>query len=233
MSDLPLGHAWLDRGWGSPIGSSGIYIQHMEFVGKDPSHMYNQFAIWGLNHLLLTVTLSPTGYCQTIAIIKWKDKVVGSIYIAKRASIVKLPWDTSNSMNESSRPIIQPDPESPLPANEDVRILVDYSGSVPIERKLVYLTVIKAMGEAAERSLYRPVQELFTKGFRGVNWKLVGGTGAFEGTFRPAHSRIALMKMTAAMIEDQRFQTVDVWIKVDGKNTAAGGLSKGALLATS
>lgn len=233
MSELPLDHAWRDRGWASPRGSAGIHLQYKEFSSKDPSHMYNQFAIWGLNHLLLTVTLSPTGYCQTIAIIKWKDVVVGSIYIAKREAVVKLSWDTSNNQNENSTQDIQQGPRSRLTADEDVRVLIDYSGGPPIERKLVYLTAIKAMGEAAEKSLNRPVQEMFTKGFRGITWKLLGGMGAFEGIFKPAHSRIAVMKTVAGMIQDQRFETTHVWIKVDGKNTAAGGLSRGELVSTS
>lgn len=204
----------------------------MDFGGKEPSHMYTQFAIWGLNHLMLSITFS-TGYCQTIAILKWKGGVVGSIYIAKRESRIELPWDTSHNRNDNSRQLIPPDPRSRLTADEDVEVIIDYAGTVPIEKKLVYLTGIKAMGEAAEKSLRRPVQEMLTKGFRGVNWKLIGGSGAFEGIFRPAHSRFAVMKTMAAMIRDQRFQTTHVWIKVDGKNTAAGGLSQGDLLAAS
>ncbi|KAL9000374.1 MAG: hypothetical protein Q9188_005683 [Gyalolechia gomerana] len=232
ITSFPLDHAWLDRAWADPTGTSGMHFQHMDFGGKEPSHMYNQFAIWGLNHLMLSMTFS-TGYCQTIAILKWKGEVIGSIYIAKRESRIELPWDTSHNRNDNARQIIPPDPRSRLTADEDIEVIIDYAGTVPIDKKLVYLTGIKAMGEAAEKSLHRPVHEMLTKGFGGINWKLIGGSGAFEGIFRPAHSRFAVMKTMAAMIRDQRFQTTHVWIKVDGKNTAAGGLSHGDLLAAS
>ncbi|KAL8936265.1 MAG: hypothetical protein Q9216_005027 [Gyalolechia sp. 2 TL-2023] len=244
ISAFPLDYAWLDRTWASSRGGPSIHLAHRDFGGKDPSQMYNQFTIWGLNHLMLSITLT-TGYCRTVAVLTWQGVEVGSIYIAKSESsslFVELPWDgdTGDIRNESSREIVRRDPPPPPPppsanltADEDVEVLIDYVETRPIDRKLVYLTGLKAMGEAAEKSLYRPVQELLTKGFRGVNWKLVGGSGAFEGVFRPAHSRLAVMKVMAAMIRDQAFQTTHVWIKVDGKNTAAGGLSAGELLAAS
>ncbi|KAL9028954.1 MAG: hypothetical protein Q9196_002743, partial [Gyalolechia fulgens] len=232
ITAFPLDHPWLDRTWAPPSRTSGLQLLHTDFGGKDPSHMYNQFAIWGLNHLMLSITLS-TGYCQTIAILRWNDIVVGSLAIAKTEALLESPSETSNNRNESTRRIIQPDPRSRVAADGNIEVLIDYGPTAPIEKKFVYLTGIKAMGEAAEKSLQRPVQEMRTKSIGGINWTLIGGSGAFEGTFRAAHSRFAVMKTMAAMIRDQRYQTTYVWIKVDGKNTAAGGLSRGELGAVS
>lgn len=86
------------------------------------------------------------------------------------------------------------------------------------------------MSDAAELGLDRPITGVFTQGLRQVHWKLGGGTQAFPGVMKPAYSRVAVVKTLAGMIEDKRFQEIDVWLKVDGKNTGIGGFGRGRLL---
>ncbi|KAL8717664.1 MAG: hypothetical protein Q9225_005118 [Loekoesia sp. 1 TL-2023] len=229
ISGYPLDHAWLDEAWASPEESLAIYLQHTDFGGKDPSHLYTQFIIWGLNHLMLSMTLS-TGYRQTIAILKWNGVPVGTIHVAKPASLPSLPSDTRNQTNDTLNQLVQQNQGPHLGADDDnVEVIIDYSGITPIQKRVVYLTSIKAMGEAAEIGLSRSVENLLTTGIQRLTWRLVGGTGAFRGTLRPAHSRIAIMQTLSAMIRDRRFQKIHVWIKVNGLNTAAGGFSQGDL----
>ena len=111
---------------------------------------------------------------------------------------------------------------------ENVEVSVRYREAIPIDRSLVYLTGIKAMSDAAEIGLERPVPGGFTLGLRTVHWKLGnGGTSAFTGVFKPGYSRIAVIKTLAAMIEDRKFQAIDVWVKVDGRSTGIGGFGRG------
>ena len=63
-----------------------------------------------------------------------------------------------------------------------------------------------------------------------MHWKLGGGTQPFSGVMKPAYSRVAVVKTLAAMIEDKRFQEIDIWLKVDGLNTGIGGFGRGRLL---
>ncbi|KAL8828582.1 MAG: hypothetical protein Q9170_006542 [Blastenia crenularia] len=224
VTEFALDYQWLDQDWA--FGSSGLYLAHMKIDDKDPSLMYTQFVIWGLNHLLLSMTLGEK--CQTWAFLKWDGLLVGTI-VARRGFRSSTPSNISqNQTNVLQKSSLQ-SLRQPFRANENVEVVISYDGEIPIDRKYIYLTGIKAMGEAAEKGLNRPIESQLTNGLRQVNWKLVGGTGTFTGIFRSAHSRIAVMQTLAGMIHDARFQKTIVWIKVDGKNSAAGGFSQGAL----
>ncbi|KAL9600296.1 MAG: hypothetical protein Q9219_003246 [cf. Caloplaca sp. 3 TL-2023] len=235
-----LDYPWGDRAWASVNGNVAIYLTPKDFGGKESSHMYTQFLIWGLNHLILSMNLSNR-YSRTIATMKWNGHEIGSLYIANKEDRSLPPAIIPQNQTDTLEQLIlqqqqqqqqKQQPHIPVSADtETVEITIDYSGNAPIDRYLIYLTVLKALGEAAEHGLNRRAEKLLTMGLRRVQWQLIGGTGAFTGPFKAAHSRIAVMKTVAAMIQDQRFQRTHVWVRVDGRNTAAGGLSQGVLSA--
>ncbi|KAL8834111.1 MAG: hypothetical protein Q9170_003914 [Blastenia crenularia] len=213
VSGLPLTYTWLDRDWHSMVGPSSIHLEHSGF-GKDASHLSTQYIIWGLNHLMLSMHLSRR-FCATTAVLRWKGTQVGAIHVIKRAS----PGMSQGAQNATD--ILPIDV-----ADEHIEIDVRYVDSAPIDRQIIFLTAMKAMGEAAEQGLDRPVQHLQTQGVRGVTWKLIGGVQAFSGVLRPRHSRTAVVQSLGSMIEDNKFQSTLVWVKVDGQNTAFGGYSR-------
>lgn len=226
VSEFPLTHAWFDRDWSSPDGNMGIFVEHKAFSKKDPSELYTRFVMWGLYHLVLSITLSKR-YCQTIAILKWLGVPVGAIYVAKKESL-KHELNT-DEQNGGSIQLAQQQDEVSLINSEDVDVVVNWVGEVPIPRGLIYLTTIKAIGEAAERGLDQPVPTLLTTSIQRVSWHLHSGV-SFPGILRPRHSRHAALQTLARMQQDNRFQRVQVWMSVDGVNTAAGGFSQGAMM---
>ena len=167
-----------------------------------------------------------------IAILRWQDTALGIIYFAKSESVALTPnSQTLNSTNalQLARQQLRRSTSSSVDV-EDVEVSVRYRGNTAIDRQLIYLTGLKAMSDAAELGLERPIPGVFTQGLRQVHWKLGGGTQAFAGVMKPAYSRVAVVKTLAAMIEDKRFQEIDVWLKVDGLNTGIGGFGRGRLL---
>lgn len=79
VTDHPLMQPWFDKDWDSPGGTASISIQHNAF-GKDPSRLYTQYIIWGLNHILLSMTLRDQ-FCQTTAVLKWLERQWG-LYVS-------------------------------------------------------------------------------------------------------------------------------------------------------
>lgn len=223
ISGFPLQQIWLDREWPSRIGPSMMRLEHEDLGGKDPSKLSTQYIIWGLNHMVLSMYLSGR-YCQTSAVLKWQGAQVGTIRITTR-EVLGLPSAPRNSTDVLH--LAHQDKSGPVAAGEDVHVSVKYSRSSPIDRRLIFLTAIKAMGEACETGLNRPVGAMITQGIQKVSWKLVGGTQAFTGILKPGHSRIAIAKTLAMMIEEGRFQKIIVWVKVNGQNTAVGSFSQG------
>ena len=226
VTEFPLTHAWFDRDWSSPDGNMGIFVEHKAFGKKDPSELYTRFVMWGLYHLMLSITLSRR-YCQTIAILKWQGVPVGAIYVAKKASL-RHEWD-SGEQNGVPMQLAQQQDQGSLSNNEDVDVVFGWVGDVPIPRELIYLTTIKAISEAGERGLDQPVPALLTTSIQRVSWNLHGGV-SFPGILRPRHSRIAALRTLAKMQKDERFQKVKVRISIDGLNTAAGGFSQGEMM---
>ncbi|KAL8933625.1 MAG: hypothetical protein Q9216_006283 [Gyalolechia sp. 2 TL-2023] len=168
------------------------------------------------------MTLSER-YRQTTAVLKWEGAVIGTIQVARRLK----PGIDSVPASRTTLLQLAQDAQGPVGAEDDVEVTFHYAESPPFDRRIVFLTAMKAMGEAAERGLDQPVISMITHGLQRVSWKLAGGTAAFRGVFRPGHSRIAVVKIVAKMIEDRTFQKTIVWVKVNGENTAAGGFLQG------
>ena len=230
ISTFSLTHRWLARDWFAGAGDLGIHIQHNDFGGKDPSRLLSQYVIWGLNHMMLSMYLSKQ-YCQTVAVLKWREVVVGVVFVSRTESLDSIP--ASDSPASDSQNLTSPDVvrvarhQSRTATNENIEVSVRYLTSVPIDRHIIYLTGIKAMGEAAEIGLDIIIQGVFTQGLRQVHWQLGAGIPGLTGAMKPSYSRIAVMKTLAAMIEDSKFQEIGVVVEVNGKVTAVGGFGRG------
>ncbi|KAL9031468.1 MAG: hypothetical protein Q9196_000490 [Gyalolechia fulgens] len=146
-------------------------------------------------------------YCQIIAELKRQGVSVGAIRVTKQATrdlSLDIP-DGTDAEGLAWKQIF-----ASVGAGEDVDVSIGYLSSRAIDRYLIFLTTIKAVGEAAEWGLDRHVQSIETQGIRQVFWKLVGGTLAFTGVLKPGHSRIAIVKTLGTMIEDRKSQSVIV-----------------------
>lgn len=226
VTATPLPYAWHSRGWASGLGDSGIQIIETDFGPKQPSHLTTQDLIWGLNHLMLSIYLSGR-YCQTTASLKLRGVEVGVIHVAKITALDARKQRFTNrgdplNTTMHGNPIVDNDDD------EDVEVSVNYRETTSlIAPELIYLTAIKALGEAAELGLDVPAQRLLTQSLQRTWWKLLSGAQVFTGILRPRHSRIAVVKTLAVMIEERRFQGILVWVKVNGDNTAAGGFGQG------
>ena len=166
------------------------------------------------------------------AILIWQGTTIGVIYVARWGSLALTPnSQTSDSTNalQLARQQLHRSTSSSIDV-EDIEISIRYRGNTPIDRQIIFLTGLKAISDASELGLERPIPGVFTQGLRQVHWKLGGGTQPFSGVMKPAYSRVAVVKTLAAMIEDKRFQEIDVWLKVDGLNTGIGGFGRGRLL---
>ncbi|KAL8953345.1 MAG: hypothetical protein Q9222_000807 [Ikaeria aurantiellina] len=220
VSGLPITDTWLDRDWNSKVGPSSIRVEHRDF-GKGLSQLSTQYIIWGLNHLMLSMYLSRR-FCATTAALKWQGTQVGAIHVIKRASSV---LSNATQDNTGSLSFAQVDSASNL-NTEHLDIEVRISASPPIDRQVIFLTAIKAMGDAAEAGLDQPVRSLSTQGVQQTSWSLVGGVEAFTGILKPSYSRAAVVRTLGVMIEVNNFRNTYVWIKADGRNTAVGGFSQ-------
>ncbi|KAI4188967.1 MAG: hypothetical protein L6R41_001776 [Letrouitia leprolyta] len=219
VSGQPITHVWLDQDWYYPYRSSGISIRHVGY-GKDPSRLSTQYIIWGLNHVLLSMKLLNR-YCQTTAILKWNGDVVGSILLLKAT-----PVDGSNRRLQNQSILIPPSQDSSSLSLEfqSLNIVLKY-GAKQIEKKLLYLTAIKAMGEACERGLESHVPGMMTTGLQKVQWKLLNPSREVR-TIEVGYSRLAAAKSLARMSLDDTFSEVLVLVNVDGARAAVGGFTQ-------
>ncbi|KAL8683463.1 MAG: hypothetical protein Q9186_000618 [Xanthomendoza sp. 1 TL-2023] len=224
VTDFPLSHTWLNRDWQSPVGDSGIFIRHNAY-GKDPSRLSTQFIIWGLNHILLSMALREDRYCQTTALLKWNGNPVGSIHVSRQMLPGK-PW--SRLQNSNTLATFGPRVPGPLKFT-DFEIRLQF-GDQSIPKKLLYLTTIKAMGEACEKGLSTLVRAMNTNGLQQVTWKLIPWSQLSSANIEAGYSRMAAIKTLASMLLEQEFKEAVVWVKVDGRAAAFGGFTQGKVL---
>ncbi|KAL8725807.1 MAG: hypothetical protein Q9166_007138 [cf. Caloplaca sp. 2 TL-2023] len=223
VTDYPLTQTWLDKSFPSPLGSSVIHLTH-NAIGKDPSYLTSQHVIWGLNHVLLSMTLSRK-YCQTVAYLKWEGQPLGEIKITRqRPRLSTAPKSTNNTAL-----VTLDDPNSSALTHffdRDVAIEIVY-GDKPINEHLIYLTAIKAMGEAAEKGLDTPVPGIITTSIRRVSWKLLREVRPQTPVLKAGHSRMAAYRTLSKMQRDKKFQEIYAMMSIAGVECAIGGFDQG------
>ncbi|KAL8726648.1 MAG: hypothetical protein Q9166_006607 [cf. Caloplaca sp. 2 TL-2023] len=225
LTDYPLQGTWLDRSFQSPLGGTMIYLTHNSF-GKDPSHLTTQRIIWGLNHLMLSMTISKR-YCQTLASMKWEGVPIGAIHIVRWIDL-----DSTRDSKKNGTALMVPDhPETRLSHffDRDVSIRGAVYGDKPIERFLVYFTGMKALGEAAEKGLDTPITLTTTRGIQDVWWKLVRDRDARTRELKAGHSRVAVFRTLAKMVHDEKFREIYIILDVVGEKAATGGFNQGRI----
>lgn len=225
VTDYPLERTWLGRSFPSPLGDTEIRLQ-TNSVGKDPSHLTTQHIIWGLNRLMLSMKLSKE-YCQTEAKIEFEGVLIGAIVVAHQKSWKSAP-DTKDDKPAS---IALNRAESRLSHffDRDVNVGVAY-GDKEIDKDLIYLTAIKAMGNAAENGLDTPVPFVVTTGIQRVTWKLlrIRSVGSQVPDFKAGHSRMAVYRTLSKLIYDQKFMEIYVVLDIVGTKCALGGFDQGS-----
>ncbi|KAL8809552.1 MAG: hypothetical protein Q9223_003023 [Gallowayella weberi] len=226
VTDFPLTDTWHEQSFPSPIGSTEIRLWDNTF-GKERSYLTSQHVIWGLNRLMLSMFLSKQ-YCRTVAKISWAGEVIGTITVTPVAP--GRPQRSAPDMQaERPAPMTPTSTESGFSHffDRDVRVGVTY-GSKSINKQLIYLTAIKAMGDAAERGLDTPVPYMITPGIQKVTWKLlrIRPVGSPLPDFKAGHSRMAIYRVIELLLHNQMFMETYVILSVIGEKYAIGGFDQ-------
>ncbi|KAL8870250.1 MAG: hypothetical protein Q9174_003667 [Haloplaca sp. 1 TL-2023] len=221
-----LSETWLDREWESPDHTVSMFVRHHGY-GKDPSRLSTQHLIWALNHSLLYMQLQNL-FCKTTAVVSWLGTTIGTIDI----------WPSGPpGLETPGTNTTAPNVNTPLTAQADTtsnnnttaldfttfEVTIAY-GDTPIPKPLLYLTAIKAMGQACERGITANVAEMTTQGIQGVTWKLLPSSG--RTSMQAGWSREAVVRTLASAITDQRFAETFVWVFVDEVPVGIGGFTK-------
>ena len=227
VSDFPLTQEWPNMIFPSPIGPARIMLRHSATV-KEASLLNTHTIIWGLNHLLLSMKLAPT-FCQTKAILKYDGEEIGSIEAVPRSSMPFPVHDpaTANPTDES---------QQQLPRNASARNTLTHPfdrlvtvkseyGRKPIGKHLIYLTGIKAMGDAAELGLDLICPGMVTAGLRQTKWSLIREPGRGIPVFRAGYSRVAVYDALRRVVREQRYDELFVIVSFEGDVAAVGGFT--------
>ncbi|KAL8696526.1 MAG: hypothetical protein Q9224_002747 [Gallowayella concinna] len=208
------------------MGNSEIRLWDNTF-GKEKSYLTTQHVIWGLNHLMLSMFLSKQ-YCHTVAEISWAGEVIGAMTVTTAAP--RTPQGpVLDTLPDKTALMTLNGTESDLSHffDRDVRVGITY-GSKPIDKHLLYLTAIRAMGDAAERGLDTAVPSMITTGIQKVTWKLlrIRPVGSPIPNFKAGHSRMAIYKVLQKLLRDQRYMEIYVILSVVGNKYAIGGFDQ-------
>ena len=218
VSDFPTTHSWPNRDFLSPIGPSRIMLRH-NAVGKEHSLLSTHTIIWGLNHLMLSMTLTNK-FCQTLAIVKWDGEEIGSLEVVPRRtpSSIDVPANATDVQQLSEGGSLS------LGHFFDRLVTIQTEwGKKPVDKHLLYLTGLRAMGDAAEMGLNYECQGIVSTGVRQMKWSLVREPGSHVPIFKAGYSRAAVYDALQRIIRAQRFDEFFVILSFAGEITAVGG----------
>ncbi|KAL8768078.1 MAG: hypothetical protein Q9209_005621 [Squamulea sp. 1 TL-2023] len=229
VTDFPLTQTWLSKAFPWTGGVTRFQLKHNSF-GKDPSHLTTQHIVWGLNHLMLSMILSGK-YCQTVAILRWEGQALGAIQVVLWQAETEGSNRPASLGNETASLAFDDgslNPEVSHFFDRDVSVKAAY-GDKPIDKYLIYLTALRAMGDAALQGLDTETVAAYTTGIQEVTWKLlrVKAVGSDVPVFRAGHSRIAVIRTLAQMAKDERWVEIHVSVNIEGNRCAIGGFNLG------
>ncbi|KAL8952122.1 MAG: hypothetical protein Q9222_001934 [Ikaeria aurantiellina] len=223
ITSEPMVQPLFDQLWHSNIGPAVIYIEHVPF-GKDPSRLYAQYLVWGLNQMFLSMQLFNR-WCATTATLKWDGVTVGTIRLLAAPPPARISWNTPKNPSDIFQVFAGRENGTTESLDFDrVFVRIAY-GSQKIAKNLIFLTCLKVMGEAAEKGLKTIVPFLSTQGLQQTSFKLLDKTA--RGTMEAGYAREAATKAVARMIHDNEFVETFVWVDVDGVEAAVGGYTQG------
>lgn len=226
VTDYPLSQTWLERVFTSPIGPAAIYVSQ-NAIGKDQP-LNTQHIIWGLNHVMLAITIGEK-YCQTTASLKWDGVEIGKIEILPHRR--QIPLSDTSSKGVSSQPNTSSGSEVSHFFDKDISISCVY-GKKPVDKRLLYLTAMKAMGDAAEKGLDTACEGMLTTSIKQVTWKMIREPGNQVPVFKAGHSRFAAFSTIGKLVQDNRWQEIHTVMMIDKIPAAVGGFHQGLIAAT-
>lgn len=165
------------------------------------------------------------------ATLKWQGTIIGTIHLADRPpSGSRVDLDDRTTLTEVIERGTSGGRRPSLSDFDRIDVRIAY-GTKNVDKNLLFLTCIKAMGESAEKGLKTPVPGMIIQGLQQLTFKLLGNMD--EGFIEAGWTREAATKAVARMIHDNEYVEAFVWVNVDGKEVAVGGYTQGTSKITS
>lgn len=202
--------------------STNLYNQDWQMAGlgvtislsipQVAASMPARYLVWAINYIA-TALLVNVNYKdrELTALLTWKGDTVGTLKIQKSAP-------AQVGLTRGPSPSTAPE----AAANEVMDVTASYGRKI-INEDEVWLTGIKATAQAAEGGLDTAVEGIVVTGLRSCIWHLTAGYGPI---LRNRHSREAIGRVLAWMAQDDKFQQIYIFIKIDGRLTAVGGFDE-------
>lgn len=222
LSDDPLSKRWdvVGINWEN-------YGLEIVFRASAPpeelSAMTTQHIVWGISYIAFYMTLTGR-YTALTAVLKWEGEAVGNLQIQKAAPT--LQEGTSVNGTDVSNNLLLTNTTELRTGKEYIEITVYFSTS-SIDENDIFLTALRALGDAMEAGIdtFTPAQ--FTIGIRNVVWFL-GSEMSRDSKYllKYRHSIEAIRQTISQMVSMNKFRGVIVIVHVNAMEVAQGGLEQ-------
>ena len=191
---------------------------------SDPT-LSSQHVIWALSYVAFSMAVSGK-YQALTATLKWDGQLVGSMRVNKTAQMISgggLQLVQSGGLQNgtaSNASTLLPSATWLGADKEDLHISFVYSIH-PIDKNDIFLTTLRAVGDAIEHGVDDICASQLTYGIRKCVWVLNAERGP-DGVYllKYRHAILAVRKVINQMIRDDRFTGILVTVAL---NTIAAG----------
>ena len=223
----------LAQTWGSLTVAMERYDLEIRFETPSPSKlsMTSQHIIWGLSYVAFSMAVTGK-YEALTATLKWDGQLIGSMLVNKTGQAVQgggLQLVQSGGLQNGTTSNVS----TLLPSatwleadKEDVEISYVYSIH-PIEKNDIFLTTLRALGDAIEHGVDSVCASQLTYGIRKCVWVLNSERGPDGGyVLRYRHAILAIRKVINQMVSDDRFTGILVTVSLNTIAAANGGFQR-------
>ncbi|KAM0796838.1 hypothetical protein BDR22DRAFT_498320 [Usnea florida] len=212
------------------LESYGLKISLESPSPSDPT-LSSQYIIWGLSYVAFSMAVTGK-YEALTATLKWDGRLVGSMRVNNTAQSIQGGGlqlvqsgglQNGTSANDSA---LLPSATGIEADKEDVDISWVYSSHM-IDRNDVFLTTLRAVGDAIERGVDDICVSQLTYGIRKCVWVLNSERGP-DGVYllRYRHAILAIRKVINQMVKDDRFSGILINVALNTISAGNGGFQR-------
>ena len=209
------------------LESYGLEISLESPSPSDPT-LSSQYVIWGLSYVAFSMAVIGK-YEALTATLKWDGQLVGSMRVNNTAQSIQgggLQLVQSGGLTSSNASALWPSAIGLEADKEDVEISYVYSSHM-IDRNDVFLTTLRAVGDAIERGVDDICVSQLTYGIRKCVWVLNSERGPDGGyLLRYRHAILAIRKVINQMVKDDRFSGILVNVALNTISAGNGGFQR-------
>ena len=210
-------YVWVDKTFSLPTLDVEIILRAAGETESETANLQTRFVIWTIQHVMFNVWYNRL-WTQVAGLPTWQGKMVGVVQIWKKlgSSVILSAQQEVEDLNGTDISIV-----------EAGRVTYKFLyGERKVNSNNVFLAGLEGIGEAGEKGLDSRCDYFLIPGYSSLVFELTSREDQYGNPLlRYEHVRTAMKRGIGQMVNDRKFQEMQIVVVQDGIDIGNGGFS--------